>query len=189
VLRRKKNICGHWDCNKEIPDGDFLCTEHHEKWVDGLIDRCPKCGRFKDIKYYLCLDCYFGRPIKKRKAPAAIPEPKQYPRIEFSDAWTDGYMSHNRRYIYVFEFDDEVFYVGHTADISEVLSKFRERTESSIVAHNPRLQYIEAAVSEEAAELRESELKKMILSNPDQMRMMATDFHNRMRELGLEEDS
>jgi len=98
-------------------------------------------------------------------------------------------MSHDRRYIYVFEFDDEVFYVGHTANIRDVLSKFRERTESSIVTHNPRLQYLEAAVNEEAAELRESELKKLILSNPDQMRMMALDFHNQMRELGLEEDS
>jgi len=98
-------------------------------------------------------------------------------------------MSHDRRFIYVFEFDDGVFYVGHTADIRDVLSKFRERTESSIVGYNPRLQYVEAAVSEEAAELRESEVKKLILSNPDQMRMMALDFHNQMRELGLEEDS
>ena len=98
-------------------------------------------------------------------------------------------MSHDRRFIYVFEFDDGVFYVGHTADISDVLSRFRERTDSSIVTHNPRLQYVESAINEEAAELRESELKKLILSNPDQMRMMAIDFHNQMRELGLEEDS
>lgn len=186
MLRRKKNICGHWDCNKEIPDGDFLCAKHYEKWIDGFIDRCPKCGRFKDIKYYLCLDCYFGRPVKPRKAPAAIPNSKKYPRIDYSEAWTDGYLSREKRFIYVFELDDGVFYVGHTGDPQNLVSRLRESKESPIAGYNPRLQYLEIAVNEEAAELRELELKKLIESNPDQMRMMAQDFRDQMRELGFE---
>ena len=187
--RKSKNICGHWDCNKEIPEGDFLCAEHHEKRIEGFIDRCPKCGRFKDILYHLCLDCYFGRPITRRKQRKAIPNSEKYPRIEYSEAWTDGFLSRNRRYVYVFEVDDGVFYVGHTADMQGVIYKLKEPKASSAAGYNPRLQYMEMADDDEAAELRVSELKKLIQSDLSQMRKMAQDFLNHMREMGYEEDS
>ncbi len=184
--RKSKNICEYWECNKESSGGDFLCTAHHEKWLDGLIDRCPKCGRFKDVIYDMCLDCYVGRRVKRQKPAKVIPKRKQYPRIEYSETGTGGYPGHDRYFIYVIELDDGVLYVGHTMDIHSRLSELRKKKKSSTVEHNPRLQYLEAVASAEDAEARESELKRLVQSDPSQLRAMASDFQRHMRELGLE---
>ncbi|MFC2056557.1 GIY-YIG nuclease family protein [Chloroflexota bacterium] len=184
--RKNKNTCGFWDCNKGIPDDDFLCTEHHEKWVGGLIDRCPKCGRFKDIMYHTCLDCYVGRRVKPQKGPAVVPEPKQQYRIEYSETWTDGYMGPEKRFIYILEFDDGTLYIGHTTDIHSRLSELREQKAPSTARQKPRLGYLEIGVNEEAADLRVAELKKLLESNPDQVGAMLLEFHHHMQELGFE---
>ncbi len=184
--RKSKNTCAFWDCNKGIPEDDFLCAEHQEKWVGGLIDRCPKCGRFKDIMYYLCLDCYIGRRVKPQKVPAVVPKPKQQYRIEYSETWTDGYMGPDKCFIYILEFDDGTLYVGHTRDIQSRLSEFREQKTSPAARQKPKLHYLEIAVNEKAAELRESELKRLIESNPGQIGVMALEFHHHMQEFGFE---
>ncbi len=187
--RKNKNICGYWDCNNRIPNDDFLCTEHHEKWVVGLIDRCPKCSRFKDVMYYMCLDCYFGRQVKlKKELPPVTPKPNQYYKVQYSQAWTDGYMMPDKCFIYVLEFDDGTLHVGRTVDIYSQLSELREEKTSPTAGYKAKLQYLEIAVNEEAAKLREAELKRLVQSKPDQIRAMAIEFHHHMRELGLEED-
>ena len=84
--KRKRNTCGHWDCDKRLRDNQFLCEEHHQDWEEGTLDRCPKCGQFKDMQYYLCLDDYYGRRVARWEPPVAIPAPKQNYRVEFSEA-------------------------------------------------------------------------------------------------------
>jgi len=136
--------------------------------------------------YQLCLDCYFGRPFAHWEPPAVIPAPKQTYKVEYSEAWTDGYMEPERCFVYIVEFDDENFYVGHAPDMRKRLSELGAQGTSSTAGRNPKLQYLEAAATQRAAELREDELKRLIDSNPRQIRLMITRFHGRMRELGFE---
>ncbi|MFC2005415.1 GIY-YIG nuclease family protein [Chloroflexota bacterium] len=186
IRRKSKNICGHWDCNRHIPDNQFLCTEHYEDWDNGLVDQCPKCDRFKDINYQLCLDCYLGRRVAPWKPPVVIPVPKQQYKVEYSDAWIDGYMRRDRFLVYILGLDNGEFYVGHTTDLRKRLSEHREQQTSSTAGRNPKLQYLQSVATQVAAELREAELKRLIESNPDQVRLMIEDFQGHMRELGFQ---
>lgn len=186
--RRNRNKCGHWDCNKRIPEDDFLCEEHHEKWAEGFIDRCPKCSRFKDVMYRLCLDCYFGRPVKAWEPSVEIPTPEKTPKVELSDVWVDGYMRSDRFFVYILELDDGVLYVGHTTDLRKHLADHRDEKTLATARHNPKLQYVQIVATREAAEEREVELKRLIESNPGQIHLMVSDFTGRMRELGYKKD-
>lgn len=184
--RESGNICGYWDCHQHTQQSDFLCAEHHQKWDAGLLDRCPKCGRFKDIMYYLCLDCYGGRPVTPWEPSVEVPSPTQHYRVEYSDAWTDGYMEPDRHLVYIIRFDDGTVYVGHTRDLGKRLSEHKDKNMSLTAGGNPRLDYVESAATQKAAELREGELKKLLDSNPEQVRLMVKSFHENMRELGFE---
>ena len=184
--RKKKNICEYWDCYKGIPDDDFLCAEHYQKWIDGSINKCPKCGRFKDITERLCLDCQLGRQPVPKKPPAIASSPNQDRRIGSYEAKTDGYVRPGRCYIYILEFGEGDFNIGHTADVYKEFPELREQKDSVTPGHKARLLYLELAANEEAARLREAELRGLIKTNPDQIRAMASDFHKHLRELGLE---
>ncbi len=189
IWRRNKNICAFWDCKKRIPDDDFLCDEHQEKWVAGLIDRCPKCGRFKDIAYQLCQDCYFGRPVSPWEPPAEIPVPKRQYKVEYSDVWEDGYLRPDKFFVYILELDEGDFYIGHTADLTKQLSEHRDSEKSATAGRSSKLQYLQIVATQKAAELREVELKRLMLSNPEQIRLMIADFRLHMRELGYKQYS
>jgi len=139
--------------------------------------------------YQLCLDCYFGRPVTQWEPPVEIPAQKQSYKVEYSDAWVDGYRRPDRCFIYILEFEDGALSVGHTADIRKQLSEYREQKTSSTAGRNPKLQYLQIVATKEAAELRETELKGLMVSNPEQIRLMIDDFRGRMGNLGLEKDS
>lgn len=114
---------------------------------------------------------------------------KQYHRIEYSEAWIDGYLRPDKFFVYILEFDDGSFYVGHNNDLYKDLSQYREQKTSPTAGHNAKLQYAQIVATQRAAELREAELKKLISLNPDQIHLMILDFYSHMRDLGLEEDS
>ena len=139
--------------------------------------------------YQLCLDCYFGRQVKPKKLPAVVPIPKKHYKIEYSEAWTDGFMLSDKRFIYILEFDDGALYVGQATDIYHQLSELREKKTSPNAGHNARLGYLELAANEQAAEFRVAELKKLVRENPEQIRAMAIEFHQHMQEFGLEKKS
>ncbi len=186
--RRKKNTCSYWDCQQPAPEGSLLCPEHYEGWTEGLIDRCPRCGRFKDVMYEVCQDCYAGRPVKSGGLATMVPaREEKTATVKLSDVWVDGYMRPDRYFVYLLEFDDGSFYVGHTKDLSKELAKHREQKTSSSARSKPKLQYAQVIATERAAELRKSELKELIVSNPEQIRLMIADFHRHMREFGSEE--
>lgn len=139
--------------------------------------------------YHLCLDCYFGRKVKPKKLPAVVPIPKKHYRIEYSEAWTDGFMLSDKRFIYILEFDDRALYVGQTANIYNQFPELRAQKTSFTTGHNARLGYLEIAANENAAEWRVSELKKLVASNPSQIDAMILEFHYHMQELGFEKES
>ncbi len=138
--------------------------------------------------YEFCLDCYFGRPVPRWEPQVVVPTQKKRYRVEYSDAWTDGYMVPRPRrfFVYIFEFDEGNFYVGHTKDIRKQLAGYlNQKTPSTGSA--PELQYVELAATERDAEAREAELKRLIETNPGQIQAMISEFHRLMREFELEE--
>jgi len=56
-------LCAYWDCMQEVDEGMNFCREHAIMLNRQLIDKCPKCGRYKDIRQNLCPDCNYGRPV------------------------------------------------------------------------------------------------------------------------------
>ncbi|MBN2238740.1 MAG: hypothetical protein JW712_03120 [Dehalococcoidales bacterium] len=56
-------LCAFWDCMEEVEEGISFCREHARKLNLQLIDKCPKCGRYKDVRQKLCPDCNYGRPV------------------------------------------------------------------------------------------------------------------------------
>ena len=184
---QRENICGYWECNRHIPYNHFLCAEHYEDWEYGVIDQCPKCGRFKDAMYDLCLDCYNRRTFKQWKPPIVIPTSnlKRY-EIEHSDSWTKGDKGIHRFFVYILKLDGADFYIGQTRELRERLSEHRDKNTSSTAGRNPKLKYFEIFPTREAAELREAELKRLKDSNPRQIRRMIIGFQDLIRELELE---
>lgn len=185
-MRKNTSVCEYWDCGKTVSGTDYLCDTHQKKWLDGDIDRCPKCNRFKDTIYRFCLDCYLERPVKQRKPTVISSKQKTSPRAEYTSMLRGGFPNEDRYFIYVIEFDDGIFYVGYTKDIRNRLSGLGKKKKTSVPGYNPRLQFLEIVTGEKDAELRESKLKELVKSDPDQLRSMSSDFYRQMKELGLE---
>lgn len=56
-------LCAYWDCMEEVDEGMSFCREHGTMLNRQLIDKCPKCGRYKDSRQKFCPDCNYGRPV------------------------------------------------------------------------------------------------------------------------------
>ncbi|MFC2034069.1 hypothetical protein ACFLTT_01510 [Chloroflexota bacterium] len=182
---KKKKVCGYWDCNKRIIDDQILCNEHQERMVRGTVNQCPECDRFKDVMYNLCLDCYYGRSVNTRSKIADVSVPEGHGNIEFSEAWTDGFMEKERYFVYILEFGGGVLYVGHAQKLHEEIAAHMERKSSIAVGSNPKLQYVEILANRESAEMREIELKRLIETNPQQISLMIETFKENLNHLDL----
>lgn len=183
---RSTNTCGYWECNRRIRHGHFLCAEHFDYFVDGLIDQCTKCRRFKDARYELCLDCHDRRPVAPWEPPAGISTASRLDHLEHSDAWTKGDKGVDEFFVYILKLDNGDFYVGQTRELRERLSEHRDQKVPSTAGRTPKLQYFEVVSTREAAELREAELKRVKDSNPRQIRRMIISFHDHVREIQSE---
>ncbi|UCD09656.1 MAG: hypothetical protein JSU79_03160 [Dehalococcoidales bacterium] len=73
---------------EEVDEGMSFCRDHGRMLNRQLIDKCPKCGRYKDARQKHCPDCNYGRPVADWKVssrnleevteyiePAPPPEP------------------------------------------------------------------------------------------------------------------
>ena len=101
MMKKEENICGYWSRNKRVRDNQFLCREDYEDFRDGLLDRCPVCGRFKDREYDLCLDCYNGRPIKTWRPSNKVHSLDRNDNIEHSVAWGKRDAESERFFVYI----------------------------------------------------------------------------------------
>ena len=158
--------CRYWNCNKTIRANHFLCSEHYEDWEDYLIDKCPECGRYKDVEYDICKDCF---STLKRKSVEK--KPSSPVRIEHSKAWEKG--------------DKGGFYIGQTRDLRVRLGEHRDGKTKSTSGRNLKLQYFEEVSSRKSAELKEVELKMLVNSNERKIRKMIQDFQDRVREVQI----
>ena len=64
--------CCYWNCRRRISENHFLCNEHFNDLIDGFIDQCPVCGRFKNLEYDSCSDCYNERKEYNQVRPHGV---------------------------------------------------------------------------------------------------------------------
>lgn len=181
------SVCAYVGCKTPIPLSHFLCSEHYEDWRDELINQCPKCGRFKDAQYNLCSPCYYRRPTSRWTPPVDSLQQKRRPQIEHSQSWEKLDQQSVRFFVYILNLDGGKFYVGQTRELRERLSEHMDGKVASTKGFSPRLQYFEILPTREAAEIRESELKKFDESNPRQIRRMILGFKDLVSELNYQQ--
>ena len=56
-ISREQYTCLFWDCDIPIRADHFFCYNHYLDLQDGLINKCPDCGRAKSTEYEVCFDC------------------------------------------------------------------------------------------------------------------------------------
>lgn len=176
-------ICQYWNCRRPIRPGHFLCHEHYEDWEDYLINKCPECGRYKDVEHDLCLDCYNKLNTAPRKRFGINPPTNKSYRLEHSEKWTKRDKEAARFFVYILKDENGKYYVGQTRDLRERLSEHRDGKTRSTAGRNMKLQYFEELNDRYAVELREAELKKLLDYNERQVRKMIIEFQDRIREV------
>ena len=180
------NFCEYWSCTRRIRDDHFLCIERYDDWQEGFIDQCPSCGRFKDSSYELCLDCAQGRKPKQRKPTTKKPPSNQSYKLEHSKAWEKADKEAVRFFVYILKLSDGSFYVGQTRELRERMSEHRDNKTPSTAGKNPKLQFFAIMPDRKTATLAEVVLKKLVDSNPRQIRRMIIGFQDLMREVQLD---
>jgi len=172
--------CQYWNCNRNIRANHFLCSEHYEDWEDYVIGKCPECGRYKDVEYDVCKDCYSRLKRKNvgNKSNSQI-------RMEHSKAWEKGDKGVEKFFVYILKDDKGSFYIGHTRDLRVRLGEHRDGKTKSTSGRNLKLQYFEEVSSRKSAELKEVELKKLVNTNERKIRKMIQDFQDRVREVQI----
>lgn len=177
---RATKQCQYWNCNRAIRANHFLCSEHYEDWEDYIIDKCPECGRYKDVEFDTCKDCY-----DKLKKEYTVKKPSARIRIEHSKAWEKADEGVEKFFVYILKDEMSRFYVGHTRDLRVRLGEHRDGKTKSTAGKNQKLQYFEEVGSRKSAELREVELKELVNNNERQIRKMIQNFQDRVREVQI----
>ena len=77
--------------------------------------------------------------------------------------------------------------MGHTRELRERLSEHIDGKVASTKGRSPRLQYFEILPTREAAEIRESELKKLARYNPREIIRMILGFKDLVSELNYQQ--
>ena len=180
----RSNQCVFWNCTVKVQRGHTFCYEHYQDALDGKIDQCPGCGRGKDSQYELCLDCRNpSRAQSARPQPGRVNANRGRYRTEYSPAWDKADSSANQFYVYMLKLDGGEFYAGQTRELRERLSEHRDGRVKSTQGRNPKLVWFGILPTREAAASTEVELKKLIDSNPREIRRMYLSFQDLAREL------
>ena len=172
--------CQYWNCNRTIGANHFLCAEHYEDYEDYVVDKCPECGRYKDIEFDVCKDCY-AAPIRKSVTRESYPQIK----VEHSKAWEKGDQGVGKFFVYILKNNTGEFYAGHTRDLRVRLGEHRDGKTKSTSGKNLTLQYYEIVNNRKAAEQKEAELKRLIISNERKVRIMIQEFQDLHREVQI----
>ena len=176
-------VCKYWNCNIPIYGKHFLCYEHYWDWEDYLIDKCPDCGRHKDVEYEFCKDCHNRRYTANQRTVTKTDNQKY--RVEHSKAWEKADKGAEKFFVYILKDSKGKFYVGHARDLRARLSEHRDNKTKSTAGRNMKLEYFEELSSRKSAELREVELKKLLDTNERKIRNMIIEFQDRVREISL----
>jgi len=176
-----KKTCQYWNCNINVRSNHFLCAEHYEDYQEYVIDKCPECGRFKDVGFDICKDCYGAS--KKRSADKKLNSPI---RREHSKAWEKGDQGVEKFYAYILKDDKGKFYAGHTKDLRIRYGYHTDGKVISTAGRDQKLKYYETFNSRQSATSREVELKTLINTNEFKIRKMILDFEDEHKLIKLD---
>ena len=176
-----KKTCQFWNCNINIRSNHFLCAEHYEDYLEYLIDKCPKCGRYKDAGFDVCKDCY--GTLKKRSVDKIS---NSSIRIEHSKAWERGDQGVEKFFVYILKDEKGEFYSGHTRDLRIRYGYHTDGKVKSTSGRKQKLVYYETLSSRQHATSREVELKKLINTNPFKIRKIIQDFADNHKLITLD---
>ena len=132
----------------------------------------------KDAKYGACLICFHNR----KQAPTQGQNQGRY-RKETSPSWQAGDADALRFFVYILKLTDGAFYAGQTRELRERLSEHRDGLVQSTAHKDPKLVWFAVLPSRDAAASTEVALKKLIDSNPREIRRMVIGFSDMAREL------
>ena len=178
------NRCLFWDCDVPIRADHIFCYEHFLDFQEGSIDECPGCGQGKDVQYEVCLECYRNPPPQLVRAGQTGSRPNyRWYKPEYSPAWEKGDSTANQFFVYILKLDGGKFYAGQTRELRERLSEHRDGRVQSTAGEKPKLVWFGILPTRDAATAIEVELKKLVDSNPREIRRMVLGFRDLVREL------
>ena len=176
--------CLFWSCNTPIRQDYIVCYDHYEDMVDGLIDECPSCNRAKYTEYDVCLDCFNHAPKRPTQARASgTKEGYKWYRPEYSPAWDKKDSAATEFFVYILKLNGGTFYAGQTRELRERLSEHKDGRVKTTAGKTPQLVWFATVPSRNAATSLEVELKKLVDTNPREIRRMVVRFRDHVREL------
>lgn len=185
----RRKFCLFWNCSTPIPHNYFLCGIHYKGFQENKVDECPGCNRAKDSQYDLCRDCYNSLPTQhyrngngNGRVRSAAASYKWYKK-EYSPAWEKGDAAASEFFVYILKLEGGSFYAGQTRELRERLSEHRDGNTMSTAGKNPKLVWFAAFPSRDAATSMEVDLKKLIDTNPREIRRLVVRFRDFIREL------
>ena len=176
-----KKTCQYWNCSTNVRSNHFLCAEHYEDYQEYVIDKCPECGRFKDVGFDVCKDCYGalkkGTVANKSNSPI---------RREYSKTWEKGDQGVETFFVYILKDDKGEFYPGQTRDLRIRYSYHTDGKVKSTAGRKQKLVYYETLSSRQHATSREVELKALIKTNVFTIRKMIQDLADNHKLITLD---
>jgi predicted GIY-YIG superfamily endonuclease len=162
-----KKMCAYVGCKRGVPGFLYLCTEHYKDEQDGLVNKCPECGRYKDAQYELCVECYKKRPNKESNKGKIIDSAGRY-------------------FVYILKLDNGDYYIGETDSLRERIEEHKDGKTVSTKGRNPVLRYFEIVMGKDVAIKRERELQELNRVNNRAVRKMINEFNDWIHEIAKE---
>ena len=86
-------------------------------------------------------------------------------------------------FVYILKLEGGTFYTGQTRELRERLSEHKDGRVKSTAGKTPQLVWFTSVPSRNAATSLEVELKKLVDTNPREIRRMVVRFRDHVREL------
>jgi predicted GIY-YIG superfamily endonuclease len=101
-------------------------------------------------------------------------------------AWEKENEREDPFYVYILNFDNGSYYIGHSRELKERLLEIRNDNNISDFGKEPKLQYFEIHPNRQAAMLREAEIKEIYKNNNREILRMIARFSELVKELDFE---
>jgi predicted GIY-YIG superfamily endonuclease len=94
-----------------------------------------------------------------------------------------GYEQEEIFYVYILNFDNGSYYIGHSRELKGRLFEIRNDDNISDFGKEPKLQYFEIHPNRQAAMIREAEIKEIYKNDNREISRMINRFGDLVQEL------